>query len=301
VRTYALLFVDPPEALPEGALRPAAGHYVTGCAICHGAPGEPRRPAVLAMLPPPPWLPDVLDTWTDAELFRIVEKGVRYSGMPAWPTQVRDEEVWMMVAFLRALPDLTPEEYARLAGSPRTAPGDLPPECARCHGPDGRGGGPHVPIIAGQSAAYLAASLAAYAEDHRPSGMMAQPASELTPEARAEIARLLAAKPSSLAPGAADGEGELGRRLAEEGRPEDKIPPCLECHGTPPRKPAFPLIAGQRPEVIATQLRLFRAGVRGGGPYSHLMHRVARGLSDADIAALAAYFGRAAPEQAAAR
>ena len=42
-------------------------------------------------------------------------KTSRTPGMPAWVTQDRDDEVWAQVAFLRALPDLTPERYAELA------------------------------------------------------------------------------------------------------------------------------------------------------------------------------------------
>ena len=53
VRTYALA-VDEPERLPVEAIKPAAGHFARGCAICHGAPGEPRSPAAMNMLPRPP-------------------------------------------------------------------------------------------------------------------------------------------------------------------------------------------------------------------------------------------------------
>src|SRR5690606_12112903 len=41
IRTYALA-VDTPGQLPRHAIQPAAGHFARGCAICHGAPGEPR-------------------------------------------------------------------------------------------------------------------------------------------------------------------------------------------------------------------------------------------------------------------
>ena len=112
IRTYALA-VDAPDALPKDALIPAAGHYAEGCAFCHGAPGVPRNPAVLAMLPVPPDLSATVDEWTDAQLFRIVKHGIRFTGMPAWPTQARDDEVWMMVAFLRALPELDSNDLPR--------------------------------------------------------------------------------------------------------------------------------------------------------------------------------------------
>ena len=36
------------------------------------------------MLPPPPSLLDVADTWSDKQLFWIVQNGLKYTGMPAW-------------------------------------------------------------------------------------------------------------------------------------------------------------------------------------------------------------------------
>ena len=109
VRTYALAAPEPPP-FDEVMLPPAAGHFARGCAVCHGAPGEPRSPAVLRMLPQPPDLARIAGKWTDAELFRIVKHGVRFTGMPAWPSQARDDEVWWMVMFLRRLPEMDAEQ-----------------------------------------------------------------------------------------------------------------------------------------------------------------------------------------------
>ena len=103
IRTAALSIEAPPLDNPA-LLPPAAGHFETGCAICHGSPAQGRSGAVLAMLPPPPDLKTVASSWSDAQLFEIVKHGVRFTGMPAWPAQVRDDEVWDMVAFLRKLP-----------------------------------------------------------------------------------------------------------------------------------------------------------------------------------------------------
>ena len=114
VRTYALA-VEVPDELPRYAIQPAAGHFARGCAICHGAPGEPRPPTVHLMLPQPPDLAGKVGEWTDAQLFRIVKHGVRFTGMPAWPTQQRDDEVWAMIAFLRELPSMDEATWRDLA------------------------------------------------------------------------------------------------------------------------------------------------------------------------------------------
>ncbi len=298
VRTYALA-VNEPERLPVEAIKPAAGHFARGCAICHGAPGEPRSPAAMNMLPRPPDLSYSVGEWQDAELFRIVKHGVRFTGMPAWPTQNRDDEVWAMVAFLRALPDLDVGSYRELAygnaGAPElhtTSFGGAVAECGRCHGADGAGGGPATPLIAGQSEAYLAASMEAFAEGRRASGFMALPAAAVD---AAEI-DALAAHFAALPPQRHDAGQEVaqdrlerGERIARAGVAAAGVPACLGCHGAD-RNPLYPRIRGQRPDYLAQQLRLFRAGQRGGGPFSHLMTNAAKGLTDEDILDLAAYF-----------
>ena len=80
-----------------------------------------------------------------------------------------------------------------------------------------------------------------------------------------------------------------GERIARAGVAAEGVPACLGCHGED-RNPLYPRIRGQRQDYLAQQLRLFRAGQRGGGPFSHLMSNAARGLTDSDIADLAAYF-----------
>ena len=289
VRTDALGVDAPP--LPRDALRPAAGHFARGCAICHGAPGVPQPPATLGMLPPPPALGPRVGTWSDAELHGIVMDGIRYSGMPAWPELAREDEGWMMVAFLRALPGLTPSGYRQLTSG---AEGKLPPACSRCHGPDGRGGGPFVPRLAGQNAAYLEASLAAYASRRRASGIMAEAAAGLSPADRAALARALAALPAAVPEDAAAAADDAGPppAVATGGNPASGVPACLACHGEPRRNPAFPVLDGQPAPYLAAQLRLFRDGVRGGGPYAMLMTFAADELTDAEIDDLAAWFAR---------
>ncbi|MGE0005010.1 MAG: c-type cytochrome [Parvibaculaceae bacterium] len=297
VRTYALA-VDVPEELPRSAIQPAAGHYAKGCAMCHGAPGETRSPPVLRMLPQPPDLARTVGEWTDAQLFRIVKHGIRFTGMPAWPAQARDDEVWAMVAFLRELPAMTPEAYRGLAYGPHM-PAGRPAgldqslvECARCHGETGEGRSPSVPVIAGQKRAYLLASLRAYARGERPSGIMGLAASGIADADLAALARHFASlpRPPARATGHAAGLAADGEAIARSGIPTRGVPACLGCHERPDRNPAYPNIAGQPADYLRNQLSLLRAGKRRGTPYSHIMTNVARELTDREIEALAAFF-----------
>jgi cytochrome c553 len=297
VRTYALT-VDVPEQLPRGAVQPAAGHYARGCAMCHGAPGEPRTTAVRRMLPQPPDLAQTVGQWTDAQLFRIVKHGIRFTGMPAWPAQERDDEIWAMVAFLRELPSMDADKYRELAYGASMPPfrpvglDETLKDCARCHGDGGEGAGSFVPVIAGQSEAYLLESLRAYAQGKRPSGIMGLVVTGTDADEFAALARHFASLPWARPPAEGD-DAELirqGEVIARQGIPSRNVPVCLGCHDGPDRNPIYPSIAGQPADYLKGQLNLFRSRKRGGTSFAHLMQSAAAELGDADIEALAAYF-----------
>jgi len=92
-----------------------AAHYGHVCATCHGAPGLGQDPVALSMRPRPQYLPQVVGQFAPNELFWIVKHGVKYSAMPAWPAQQRDDEIWSVVAFLKRLPRLDYRAYRKLA------------------------------------------------------------------------------------------------------------------------------------------------------------------------------------------
>lgn len=155
-----------------------AGHYEIGCRSCHG--GVEMQPVIASrMTPQPPHLPPRISRWDPEELFYIVKHGIKFTGMPAWPSQERDDEVWAVVAFLLRLPDLDATAYRQMVqgdvrgnvqapaqgGVPEDAQGGVQetdtagviigalagrelhgpvPEtvqqkCAHCHGPRGEG------------------------------------------------------------------------------------------------------------------------------------------------------------------
>jgi cytochrome c553 len=123
-----------PPADLDSPLRIAAGAAYFGqvCARCHGGPGLGQNPVVLSMHPRPQYLVRDLPAanFTSNQLFRIVKAGVKYSAMPSWPADDRDDEVWHLVAFLRAMPKMSPATFQRL-----TAVGaDGPNPAARAFG-----------------------------------------------------------------------------------------------------------------------------------------------------------------------
>ncbi len=292
VRTAALGTKVP--EFTEGMLPIAAGHFEAGCAPCHGSPAMERPESVGRMLPPPPDLKDKVASWTDAELFQIVQHGVRFTGMPAWPVANREDEVWAMVAFLRRYPDLDAGSYRALAGYAATQSADTDrvlEACNGCHRPDRLRAESLIPNLAGQSSTYLEQALAAYANGTRPSGTMAVASEGLSEAERNILARHFASLPPTvLQPAARDSLIRRGEALALKGDAERRIPACLSCHDRRDANPAYPRLSGQPEAYLANQMRLFVRKARGGGPFRELMTRAAANLEEEDIAALAAYF-----------
>jgi cytochrome c553 len=287
-----------------------AGHYETACLPCHGAPGRSIPPVVNAMTPPPPELTPRISRWTPEELFSIVKHGIKFTGMPAWPVQQRDDEVWAMVAFLQRMPALDGGEYRTLtygeresagasADLPRAA-GEPPPRavrdvCWRCHGANGTGRGPGAfPSLAGQRASYMDESLRAFRDGRRFSGIMREIASKLSDadirESAAYFERLPPRAPATASSDAAS--IARGQMIAMEGVAERDVPACSECHGPTvfPKNPAYPKLATQHVSYLTSQLRLLQERHRGGTANVDLMHVFVNRLAEREIRDIANYY-----------
>jgi len=312
VSTQSMGIKVPPLDDPALVLK-GAGHYHTGCLACHGGPGQERSLIVQQMTPEPPYLPPRIEHWEPQELFWIVKNGVKFTAMPAWPAQKRDDEVWAMVAFLQAMPSMSPERYKQLALGGRSeetvkpvTPDHLRPlkdplgpvlaNCNRCHAEDGGGRGEGAfPRLAGQSEAYLLGALQAYASGERYSGIMQPIAAGLEPAVLEALAQHYADLPPVSRTDAPEPTPDIlaqGLSLAERGVRERGIPSCVHCHGPKdgPRNPMYPNIAGQYARYLKLQLELFTAGKRGGTEYAHIMHSAAQRLTPEQMQALADYY-----------
>ncbi len=117
--------VAPDDLAAPSRVRLAAQHFDMVCANCHGRPGYGQSVVALSLSPRPQYLPKVVSQFTNAELYMIVEHGVKFSAMPSWPTDTRGDEVWSMVGFLRQLPTLSAKSYRDMVALPsigETAP-----------------------------------------------------------------------------------------------------------------------------------------------------------------------------------
>jgi cytochrome c553 len=301
-----------------GLVMKGAAHYETGCRPCHGSPDLRNLPIARQMTPPPPYLPDTVSKWEPEELFYMVKHGIKFTGMPAWPSRHRDDEVWAMVAFLRDFPELDAEKYRQLANGEAAANGEVVPlrglllpqngrgdmkaitiSCGRCHGADGLGRGTGAfPKLAGQRPTYLAASLEAFASGERHSGIMAPVAAGLSPEQIRALAHYYAGlKGPPPAPNEESPAVVRGKAIAERGIPKQDVPACAACHGpsATPRNPMYPVLAGQHADYLALQLTLFKQEHRGGTAYAHLMRQVGPRLSAEQINDVARYYASLTP------
>jgi len=107
--------------VPPGLDEPAqvligTEHFAAHCTVCHGAPGVSNGEISEGLNPNPPDLTQSPEHYTPSELFWIVKHGIRMTGMPAWSDH-SDDELWATVAFLRKLPGMTEQDYAKLVAA----------------------------------------------------------------------------------------------------------------------------------------------------------------------------------------
>jgi cytochrome c553 len=153
-------------------------------------------------------------------------------------------------------------------------------DCAACHGTAGISPNDTWPSLAGQNAAYLVRILSAYKSGDQKDVAMTPLAQALSDADIQNLATYYAGLNCKGANGEKPaGDAAAGKILAKN---------CAACHGETGigSNPAWPNIAGQQPGYLVNVLKAFKAGLRK----DPMMASVSRGLSDTDIANLAAYF-----------
>jgi cytochrome c553 len=158
--------------------------------------------------------------------------------------------------------------------------------CSACHGFAGNSRSDTMPILAGMNPAYLKKALQDYASGKRPSPEM-EPYSKMAIQLGADdVAGYFGAQTKQPTAIAADPAAVTrGRTVSQQ---------CVSCHGPAGKgDPArnIPDLTGQPAGYLASQMALFKADRRSPGdePLKQ-MKAVMKGLSDAQIADLAAYY-----------
>ena len=103
--------VTPPKAFTEEQVQQGFRGFKEMCEPCHGAPGKEDSEIRRGLNPRPPDLGESARRWNRAQLFWIVEHGVRMTGMPAFGPTHEDQELWNLVAFIEQLPQIDAGRY----------------------------------------------------------------------------------------------------------------------------------------------------------------------------------------------
>ena len=120
-----------PNPVPSSKETIAEGraHFADHCASCHANDGSGNTEMGRGLYPKAPDMRlAATQRLSDGQLFRIIEEGIRFTGMPAWGngTPERADATWRLVHFIRHLPDLTAEEVEEMK-----ALNPVPPEEVR--------------------------------------------------------------------------------------------------------------------------------------------------------------------------
>ena len=173
--------------------------------------------------------------------------------------------------------------------------------CTACHGPDGNSLADMWPKLAGQLPEYLLKQMKDFKAGKRQDEQMSPQVANLAETDMPDIAAFFAAQ--LVKPGA--GNQALlarGEQLYRKGKSRPTpVTACIGCHGpggagnrdwskTQSRSPTVlaPAIGGQHTAYVDKQLKAYRSGGRHND-VANVMRDVARGLDDAEVAALAAY------------
>lgn len=103
--------LDDPKRIAEGG-----EHYAAMCTGCHLAPDTHESELRDGLYPQPPDFTQRSDI-DPAQMFWAIKHGVKLTAMPAWGKLHDDDAIWNLVAFVKKLPDMTPEQYQQTTAS----------------------------------------------------------------------------------------------------------------------------------------------------------------------------------------
>jgi mono/diheme cytochrome c family protein len=109
IRGLEIHTISDPARIASGAQR-----YAALCVGCHLAPGVTKSDIRPGLYPHPPNLAQG-EMQAEQRAFWIIKHGIKMSAMPAWGKSLDDAAIWDLVAFVRKLPEMTPETYAQIA------------------------------------------------------------------------------------------------------------------------------------------------------------------------------------------
>jgi mono/diheme cytochrome c family protein len=96
----------PPRPLDtKASIERGGSHYGLDCGICHADDGRAQRAPGQWMYPRASDLTSKqVQSYSDQELYWIIQNGIRFTGMPAFGDVETPDHVWDLVNYVRTLP-----------------------------------------------------------------------------------------------------------------------------------------------------------------------------------------------------
>lgn len=269
----------------KGVHNSSAQGKVVKCEVCHGPGGSRDVKGPFEHVATGNDHPHNLKMAVPADTVKLCT--LCHEQIAGRPAQQRQIVIADHAGTLQCTTCHNPHSPLTIAGSvpAGVAPGDaaagktLAAVCAGCHAAPA-GGQPAVgPNLAGQRPAYIVQAVQAYKTGLRGNALMSGMVQNLSD---ADIGNVAAYYAGLGCRGGAEQDKaavEAGRALANN---------CVICHGATgvSRQPLWPNLAGLSQDYDVTALKSYR----DGGRKNPLMSAMAKGLSDADVTRLAAFF-----------
>jgi cytochrome c553 len=165
--------------------------------------------------------------------------------------------------------------------------------CQDCHGRSGQGylGYFAIPRLAGQTTEYFENQLSAFASGKRGTDVISRWHC-LSPDMRATLAEHFSGLTPQPFGGAPRRLVDAGKKIYEEGVPENNVPACLACHGPEARgEGAVPRLAGQLyPYAVKVLTNWSKERPQPSTPaQAQIMMPIAHNLNRTQIESLAEY------------
>jgi cytochrome c553 len=163
--------------------------------------------------------------------------------------------------------------------------------CNNCHGTNGVSNDAAIPNLAGQSVAAIYKQLADFKERRRSAAVMGVYVDPLSRVAMVDLAAYYASLPNPFIGATTESASAypVAHQLVELGSPMRSVASCAACHGPLSLTFGAPNLQGQQRAYLVQQMQALQSGGRHND-ISEQMRSVARQLTEAEIAALGAYY-----------
>lgn len=242
------------------------------CKACHGVDGKGAAPGI-------PNLAAQRDRYLLASLKEYKEGKRVHAALMDMAANMSEADMRNVVAYYAGLPAIASATGNDLkVSSPYEDGKALAAACTKCHGDDGNSGTPGTPSLAGQQPHYLVAAIQEYHQGERKTAPMK---SMLTGSDKLQLEKLglyFASQTPVQRPPPPFGNPEAGK-------PTTAL--CGGCHGSGgvSHDASTPSLAGQDPQYLVKAIKAYRTTRQHWG-----MQRYVAGLSDQDIANIAAFY-----------